>query len=318
MDSDGAPSNEDVAAFLAGHHGQPIEGLAPVDGGFWSTAYRYDVGGDGLVFRLSASGEGFEMDQAAHRFDADWLPVPEVLEVGKALGRWFAISRRASGRFLEDIAIEDAGVAGPMVDRLLTGLRSTNTSDDGAADWFSNKAGSWHDWLKRALIDDPASTVSGWRTKIAADPQLDSLYRSAEARILELLEYCPERRDLVHGDLLHQNVLVSDDASQVNAVFSWKCSVLGDHLYDVAWLSLWEPWHPGIQRLDAWTRTASRPVEGDDMGNADLRHHCYELHIGVQHLAWCSWTGNAASLAGVALRTAHVLERGPRSMPELL
>lgn len=316
MEPTNGPSIGAIQGFLETHHGQPAERLAPLDGGFWSTAYGYEVAGNDFVFRLSALGEGFKMDQAAHQFTTDLLPIPEVLEVGEGLGRWFAISRRARGRFLEDITVEDASAAGPMVDRLLSSLRST-TTDGQTVDWFGGRPGSWRHWLERLLIDNPSSTVQGWRPKIADDPQLDSLYRRSEARILELLEQCPERRDLLHGDLLHQNVLVSDSASQVNAVFSWKCSVLGDHLYDVAWLSFWEPWHPGIQQLDAWTRTASQPIEGDDMHDAEIRHHCYELHVGVQHLAWCSWTGNAASLAGVALRTAHVLERGPRSLPEL-
>ena len=312
------PSTERVGAFLADHHGHPVEQLAPLDGGFWSTAYRYEAGGDQLVFRLSASGEGFEMDQAAHQFNTDDLPVPEVLEVGEGLERWFAISRRAHGRFLENVSADDTDAAGPMVDRLLTALRSATTPSTADVDWFggaTDRTTSWRFWLERALVDDPASTVSGWRTKIAADPELDRLYYRAEARILELLGHCPERRDLVHGDLLHQNVLVSEDASLLNAVFSWKCSVLGDHLYDVAWLSFWEPWHPGIEAIDAWRRTISNRIEGDDLHDAALRHHCYELHIGVQHLAWCSWTGNASSLAGVALRTAHVLDRGPRAIP---
>lgn len=310
------PSIQRIEEFLAHRHRRTITDLAPLDGGFWSTAYSYSVENEGFVLRLASSGDGFEMDRAAHRFTCDGLPIPEVLEVGEGLGRWFAISRRANGRFLEDITIRDAAAAGPTIDSLLSSLRAAATGT--AVDWFGGHGGSWREWLERALVDDPASTVSGWRPKIADDPELDALYRRAEAKIIELLQHCPERRDLVHGDLLHQNVLVSEDASHVNAVFSWKCSVLGDHIYDVAWLSFWEPWHPGIRQLDAWTRTMSQPIEGDDLSAAALRHHCYELHIGVQHLAWCSWTGNASSLAGVALRTAHVLERGPRAMHELL
>jgi Phosphotransferase enzyme family len=88
--------------------------------------------------------------------------------------------------------------------------------------------------------------------------------------------------DLVHGDLLHGNVLVSPDARRVEAVLSWKCSVRGDFLFDAAWCSFWAPWH-----------------------------HCYELHIGFTHLGWNVWTGNQADLAATARRLAEVLERGP-------
>lgn len=310
------PSLEQIADFLVQRHKARVEDLAPLDGGFWSTAYSYSIDDVEYVFRLSASGDGFQADQAAQQFGSEQLPVPEVLEVGEGLGRWFAISRRAHGGFLEDVDPDDHERAGPMIDKLLATLRSAITPTDASVDWVSkDPSGSdtWRAWLERHLVDNPQSTVSGWRTTIATDPQLDSLYQRTEQRISKLLERCPERRDLIHGDLLHQNVLVANDASSVNAVFSWKCSELGDHLYDVAWLSFWEPWHPGIERVDVWNRTIRSEIEGDDMQDAALRHHCYELHIGAQHLAWCAWTGNGASLAGVALRTAHVLERGPRT-----
>ena len=97
-------------------------------------------------------------------------------------------------------------------------------------------------------------------------------------------EVAAERRELVHGDLVHGNVLVSPDARRVEAVLSWKCSVRGDFLYDAAWCSF----------LDA-----------------AARHHCYELHIGFTHLGWNLWTGNQADLAATARRLAEVLERGP-------
>ena len=104
--------------------------------------------------------------------------------------------------------------------------------------------------------------MSGWRATLAADPELDDLYRRCEQRIGELLDACPERRDLVHSDLLHQNVLVSDDWSRVTAVFSWKCSVRGDFLFDVAWCTFWSAWHPGIAAIDLWGRTIADPTLG--------------------------------------------------------
>jgi aminoglycoside phosphotransferase (APT) family kinase protein len=40
---------------------------------------------------------------------------------------------------------------------------------------------------------------------------------------------------VLHGDLLHGNVLNSQDAKRITAVFSWKCSQRGDFLFDTAW-----------------------------------------------------------------------------------
>ena len=60
----------DVARFLVGQHGGPIESLAPLAGGFWSAAYGCHVGGQDLVLRLGTIAEGFDADRAAMVFDA--------------------------------------------------------------------------------------------------------------------------------------------------------------------------------------------------------------------------------------------------------
>lgn len=123
---------------------------------------------------------------------------------------------------------------------------------------------------------------------------------------------CPGRRDLVHGDLLNRNVMIADDASQITAVFSWKCSVRGDFLFDVAWCTFWGAWHQGIAEADLWTRVMAAPSFSDEsLTDAALRHHCYELRIGATHLGWNAWTGDRDALRAVAAHTAAVLERGP-------
>jgi aminoglycoside phosphotransferase (APT) family kinase protein len=104
-----------------------------------------------------------------------------------------------------------------------------------------------------------------------------------------LAEACPERRDLVHGDLLHGNVLVSPDARRVEAVLSWKCSVRGDFLFDAAWCSFWAPFHPGIAAAGPLSGLLRAPAVRAGPGallDAATRHHCYELHIGFTHLGW--------------------------------
>ena len=170
---------------------------------------------------------------------------------------------------------------------------------------------TWRDWLVAGLTDDPAHRVSGWRSTIAGDARLDRLFRACEVRIGGLLEACPERRDLVHGDLLHGNVLVSPDASEVTAVFSWKCSVRGDFVYDLAWCTFWSPWHPGIAAVDLWSRWRDADRDAAGAVDAAARHHCYELQIGASHLGWYVWTSDDANLRDAARHLDALLERGP-------
>lgn len=298
-----------VAAFLSERHGgEPVSSVEALSGGFWSSAFGYcTADGRKLVARFGQLLGGFEADRAAMAHAGPDLPVPEVLEVGRAFGGSYAISVRADGRFLEDVAVDEVDVAGPMLLRLLGALHDAAPSDEGVA------ADSWRRFLVDGLVDDPARTVHGWRRKLAADPALDALFRACDARVRELAEACPERRDVVHGDLLHRNVLIAEDASRVNAVFSWKCSVRGDFLFDAAWCTFWGHVHPGIAAIDVFDRVrdaAWANAEPADLVDAAVRHHCYELQIGASHLGWKAWTGDEDGLRAVASHTGELLERG--------
>ena len=244
---------------------------------------------------------GFEDDRRAMAYASADLPVPEVLETGAAFDGGYAISRRHHGRFLEELDPSDADAAGPMLRRLLTALKDAPHAP-------GERDGSWREWLRASLRDDdPGLPSHGWRTLLAAHAEADEVFSRAEPRVLELVDAMPERRDLVHGDLLHRNVLVSADASRVEAVFSWKCSMRGDFLFDAAMCTFWgEGFHPGIAALDAFAL-----MRGDEP-DAALRHHCYELHIATSHLGWYAWTGELDLLRGLTTRLAALLERGPR------
>jgi aminoglycoside phosphotransferase (APT) family kinase protein len=291
-------SLDDVARTLAAHHGVSVAAIAelvPLRGGYWSSAYAYRHDGRDLVARFGSDRGSFEADRNAMSYARPGLPVPEVLDIIGDGDRWLAISVRHRGTFLEELDPEQAGPAAPSIERMLASLRSVQ----GPAG-----VDLWHAWLLDGLVDHPSRAVNGWRATMSDD--IGALFDAAVAEVRRLVPACPERRDLVHGDLLHQNVLVDDD--RVSAVFSWKCSTFGDFLYDAAWCDFWSPWHPGIEALDVVGRTLAAPdLTASDRVAATARLRCYLLHIGATHLAWCTWTGGDDDLRAVAARSAALL-----------
>lgn len=302
--------------FLAGKYGAVGE-LEPLGGGAWSAAYSFSQAGRILVVRFGPGKDWFEADRAAVSFSSPELPVPGVLEVGDAFGGAYAISVRRYGTFLEDVRPDQSEVAGPMLAALLGALFRVPKDQDLPVRWHGRppRSGlSWRAWLCDRLADDPAHPVHGWRAALSAHSDLDRLFLAGEARVRDLAGDCPERRDLVHGDLLHANVLVTEDASRPNAVFSWKNSVRGDFLYDTAWCTFCTIWYPGIAALDLWHLIHQEPSVKADAGalaDAPLRHHCYELGIGLGALAWNAWIGDRPVLRQAAARLTEILERGP-------
>ena len=314
-----------VADWLQDHLGSSVHDLTPLAGGFWSTAFAYtladDLNNDGYVLRFNANAEGFEIDRAAHAFAAAGLPVPEVLEIGQAMGCCYAISRRHPGRFMELVEPDAAPALSGAIGDLLQKMR--RVPERSLVQWYAPVSGapvsgapatdlSWHQYLLRAIKPSQERPQNDFDSALRARPALHQLHETACQRIQELLPCCPERRDLVHGDLLHQNVLVSADADRVTAVFSWKCSAFGDFLYDVAWCTHWAPWHPGIAAVDVYQLTlAADDLSATDRLHMAERHHCYELQIAASHIGWYLWTEDEENLALLADGLSERLSRGP-------
>lgn len=271
---------DDARAFLDAHHGLPVERLEAFGTGFWSAAFGYEVDGERLVARFGRNREWYEVDQAAHGYDCADLPVPRVREIGDVgEGVVFAISERSDGVFLEDVDASRADELRPLVTGLLAALKT--------APLIEEPHYTWRSWLEAGL--DPNGRNAPWRKLVAKDPVAGPLADRADARVAELLDHVPEKQELFHGDLVHKNVLVAEDLSSITAVFSWKCSGRGDALFDLAWLTFWEPWYPGIAALGL------RPSDED----AAL-HHVYELHIGATHLNWYGQVDDKVNLYKVA------------------
>jgi len=314
--SAGQLSREEVLAFLARQPGAPRD-LEALAGGAWSSAWAYRVGGEELVVRFGREVSWYEADRMAMAFASPDLPVPEVREVGRTpSGRAYAISVRHHGRFLEDTPAGQAGALTRTLTRLLVALYRVPAGPDARVAWHraGTPAGSWREFLLAGLVDDSGKLVRGWSAALVGDRQLAALSTAVTGRVRALAQACPERRDLVHGDLLHGNVLVSRDARHMEAVLSWKCSVRGDFLFDAAWCSFWAPFHPGIAAADPLAGLLRAPAVRAGPGalrDAAARHHCYELHIGLTHLGWHVRTGDQAGLTATARRLAEVLDRGP-------
>jgi hypothetical protein len=69
--------------------------------------------------------------------------------------------------------------------------------------------------------------------------------------------------------------------------------------------------------VDLWGLIHQQPSirdDGDALADASLRHHCYELNIGLRSLGWNAWVGDAQALQQAATHLAGLLERGP--LPE--
>ena len=288
---------QEAAAFLAQRYDDvdPAD-VAELSGGEWSRAFSFTHGGRELVARFGRWPEDFELDRAAAAFDSEDLPVPEVLEIGNALDGAYAISDRRHGAFLEQLDASAFLGALPALLRALAAMRAIGR--DGPP------AKPWADVLRSVLVDVPGGRVSGWTARLQQEPELWQLFERANAAFEAVIGDCPDGASLMHLDLINRNVLVADD-SRLSAVFDWGCSLYGDPLYEAANLTFWMPWHPNsVGAVDL----VGALREHYDVDDFDRRLRCYELHVGLTHMAYCaSAPSREEHLHAVARHTQDVL-----------
>jgi hygromycin-B 4-O-kinase len=302
----------EAARFLAERYGTRAGRVAELGGGDWSRAFSFRLDDRELVVRFGRHREDFIKDQQAMAFARPELPVPAVLEVGEAAGVFYAISERHFGAFLETLDERAWRNLLPALLRGLDALRQIQPPGSGV-DWANEGVGTspgWRQWLVGSLEDRPGGRVSGWRGRLKEAPDIDAVFVSGERALRSLLGACPEALHVLHRDLLNRNVLVAADAPRLEAVFDWGCSLAGDFLYEIAWLTFWEPWYPALAALDVRRAIkAHYAAIGLKVEHFEQRLACYELHIGLEHIAYAAFTRREDDQRAVARRTSHLLEQ---------
>ncbi len=303
-------SPERIRRFLDEDLGREAADVTRIGAGAWSSCFGFRSAGEDLVIRVGRYREDFDMDRRAVAFAAPGLPVPRMLDIGKGLGMFYAITERAVGQPLEQTEEWDR-LVGPVAD-MLEALRTADVSDtSGWGPWTDSEVSdgensSWSDFLLRINIDRPDWRTHGWMERLRGSPGGDRSFQRGY-RMLEDLVSDSVPRSVIHSDLINRNVHVADGT--ITGVFDWGCSIYGDHLYDLAWFEFWAPWHPALdidalrdRLIDVW-RDA-----GIDVSSFEARMNTCHLHIGLSHLAYHAFTGVWEELAKVEVRMGELID----------
>jgi hygromycin-B 4-O-kinase len=275
-----------VSAFFSQRFGDAQ--IEPVGHGEWSRAFF--VGN--RVVRFSATDDDFLKDRRAYDLAAGRVPIPHVLEIGRAGDQWFSVSERVRGRFLED---RDAAGMQRVLHSLFATLDAVREVDVSRSSGFglwrgSDGTGPFATWREALLTVAPSPRQVGWQAALRQLPGPQRIFERAYSSMARLVDSCPNDRHLVHSDMLNFNVLVQDDA--VSTVLDWGSSIFGDFLWDLAWFTFWQPWYTAWSSLDLRQAALDHYAAIDlEVPNFDRRLRCYELAIGLDGLAYQAWAG---------------------------
>jgi hygromycin-B 4-O-kinase len=304
----------EIARFLRERLGGPISDVVRIPHGEWSRAFGFRYGDGDYVVRFSAVEADFQKDQLASSYASPRLPLPRLLAVGAAFDGFFAISQRAQGKFLDELDAAGMHRLLPALLDVLDGLREADISTTHGFGQWGVDGNAPHATWRAALLDighasSSVNRIHGARQRLASRPSAQAAFDAAAARLESLAAACPTDRYLIHSDLLNFNVLVAEE--RVSGVIDWGSSLYGDFLFDLAWLTFWQPWYPAWAGIDI--RAAARrhyASIGLAVPHFEARMRCYETVIGLDNQLYSAFKGKWAQLETVAQRTLAISRSG--------
>jgi hygromycin-B 4-O-kinase len=290
-----------VRGFVAKHYGRRAADVRGLGAGEWSRAYAFVLDGREAVIRFGRHVEDFRKDQVMAARSSPPLPIPAVFEIGAAGDGYFAVSERAYGELLDRLDDRGMRMALPGLLAALGTLRDIDVSGTtGYGIWAPDGTGPAASWAQALLaISQETVRVPCWRAALAGSPVGTGPFDQAYARLRELAEGLPDKRHLIHGDLVNRNVLVQ--GSRIAAVVDWGNALYGDWLYDAAWLIFWWPWFPQWQGIDITAELEQHwELHGGLPPGLHHRLRACLVHIGLDAMAYTAYRGRWDDLVRIA------------------
>ena len=265
----------DIISLIRRMTGRTVK-LQPLYDGVESLAYAYEFDGVKKVVRVNKSRYGFDKDAFAHRqFTSPDIPVPKIEDIIEHDGIFYCFSSFLPGEPESTAigALEPEITTIKSIEKTLAGIHASDiTAYHGYGLWGqTGKAEntSWREYLQTALND---------RTSLIQYFKHDTQNVASISMIFDhyhrMIDYCPEERQLVHGDFLGGNLLIQD--TRVMAVLDWKWSLYGDPLFDLGVASF----VPSGLISSLLERTAQH----ETIQHLDERLLCYQLHSGIKSI----------------------------------
>lgn len=235
-----------------------------------SETFFFTADGKKQVLRITDEDESYRKDKhAAELFAGTEIPVPPVSKIGLLKEGWhYAISDFYPGTSSDKISESELGDALPGIWKVFAGIFKTSindTKDFGYVD-ANSLNGESPTWRSHILGYSENRSMDEWQAmalKIGLDPGLIDKFK---AQIQDNIDSVPENRQLIHGDLGFDNLLI--DNGKVSAVIDWAQMGYGDWYYDFATIDFWWPGRFGNPKEFA-------DKFGFDIANLDQRKAAY-------------------------------------------
>lgn len=303
-----------VLDLIATHLPGRVEQVETMPGGPIAQTFAFAVDGHAYILRFTAHmGANLDKELFIQRLLAgSRVPFARILHVSRLGTLHYAISERMPGDPLTTLSPEQYAATIPALMQTLDEIHAVDVSATTGHGIFSDDGTgffpSWRACLAYIREKEPEWDFYGqWHRLFETTFLEHDVWEALYARMVELLDLCPEARYLVHGGYGYGNVLAQ--GGRVTAVLDWLDAKYGDFLFDVASLDIWDPAR----------KIAGRFAEHYEQMGLETPHYgervlCYQCYMALDALRFFAKTGQHDSYQWIRARIASKLEQAGRPL----
>lgn len=282
--SDSPDMDEPILLAIQEYFGQSLQNLQRITEGQVAQTYSFTAAEREYILRINATMQiNYEKELYAYRhFSSQRVPIPPVVHVGQIDNRHFAISEKVPGQTLMKIPPQEFFALIPQQIEVLHAIHQTPLVEQTGYGVFDGKGigtfPSWQAYLAAIIEEAEKPDFFGkWHSLFEQSFLERDLFDALYQRMMQLSDYSPSQRYLVHGDYGFNNVLVHN--GKISAVLDWMNAGYGDFLMDVAWLDFWSPGTGFQERF-----RQSYHLLGQEVPFYEERLLCYQCYIALSGL----------------------------------
>lgn len=268
-----------------------VSDVTPIEMGELSKVFSYKKEDEELVIHFKNSKDIFEKVKWIYDRYASQLPIPRIKEIGTCGNLHYSITAKAAGAPIITLAKEEIHRLVPELIEQFSTMNQAEVHESGYG-WVSpTGSASFHSWeecLASFFLEEQEGFYHEWSLLFETSFLERDVFDAVYAKMMELAQYAPEQRYLVHGDFHLGNML--SDGHAITGIVDWEMAMYGDFMFDAAVMHLWAPNVKFPQRLrEAWEE------QGILIPHFEERLLCYQLFKGVDGLRFYAKKGDKPS-----------------------
>ena len=272
---------ERAKQYLQTIESEIIADIAPIEMGELSKVFRYRLGSQSFVIHFKNSSETVDKIKLISERYSSVMPIPRIVKVGTCDGLPYTITEQAAGVPVITQPKEEIVRVIPDLIKQFAAMNQVRVDHTSGHGWITPSgeasSDSWTDWLASTFKEEQVGFYVGWTSLFESSFLEKDVFDQTYAAMIDLAQYAPKERYLVHGDFHLGNML--SDGGRLTAIVDWEMAMYGDFMFDVAVLHLWVPQIGFPQRLrEFWER------EGEEIPHFEKRLLCYQLFKGLDGL----------------------------------